>query len=202
MEIAGDEITFDLQIKLGKKDKNKDVPHLTHGIANDIKEKLCYVAKDFETEMKQFDLDKDSKEYTLPDGKSVITVGNEQFLCTEMLFDPSLNDNTSDKPGIHKIIDENIKQCSQDMQSIMYSNIILAGGTTKLENIGQRLTNELTKLVDKKTKVVVESPANREYLTWIGGSILSSLMQDKTQLWMTKDEYDQSGCGLVHRKCF
>lgn len=47
----------------------------------------------------------------------------------------------------------------------------------------------------------LQSSAERKYAVWIGGSILSSLttFQD---MWVTKAEYDESGPGIVHRKCF
>ena len=36
---------------------------------------------------------------------------------------------------------------------------------------------------------------------WIGGSILASLSTFKS-MWITKDEYDEAGPSIVHRKCF
>ena len=36
---------------------------------------------------------------------------------------------------------------------------------------------------------------------WIGGSILSSLSTFQ-QMWISKQEYDESGPSIVHRKCF
>ena len=40
----------------------------------------------------------------------------------------------------------------------------------------------------------------RQYSVWTGGSILSSL-NTFAEMWITKEEYDVAGPGIVHIKC-
>merc|ERR1711981_924086 len=59
-------------------------------IVRDIKEKLTYVALDFDAEMKKFEESSEGeKMYELPDGRT-LKVANQRFRCPEVLFEPSL----------------------------------------------------------------------------------------------------------------
>ena len=67
--------------------------------------------------------------------------------------------------------------------------------------IADRMQKELTALSPASMKVKIVAPPERKYSVWIGGSILASLSTFQN-LWCSKQEYDESGPGIVHRSTY
>ncbi|KAM7203400.1 Actin/actin-like protein [Naviculisporaceae sp. PSN 640] len=138
------------------------------------------------------------KSYELPDGQ-VVTVGNERFRAPEALFQPSLIGLESG--GVHVTTFNSIMKCDPDVRPDLFGNIVMTGGSSMYPGITDRMQKELTALAPRSMKVKIIAPPERKYSCWIGGSILASLSTFQ-QLWISKQEYDECGPSIVHRKCF
>jgi actin beta/gamma 1 len=168
-------------------------------IVGKIKEKVCFVSQDLEADKKKAAESTElSESYELPDGQ-VVQVNTPRFMAPEAMFKPDLI-KADETKGIHQLSYETIQECDQDIRTELYSNVILSGGSTMYQGLPDRLEKELDKLCPRAGQVKVIAGQDRYYSVWTGGSTLSSLTTFESQ-WITKEEYDENGPEIVHRKC-
>mmetsp|Transcript_33295 Transcript_33295/g.87622 ORF Transcript_33295/g.87622 Transcript_33295/m.87622 type:complete len:429 (+) Transcript_33295:66-1352(+) len=185
----------------------------------DVKESACRCAMIAPTPAAPLDTSK--WEVELPD-RSTLDVAWERMHIPELLFDPSLlrsmpppgcdSSGVAELAGmvadncmaLPELVSETIKGCDTDVRRELWGSIIVSGGCSLLPGLTERLHGRLNEIVPQmsmKVKMIApQTPSERRFSVWIGGSILASLGSFQ-QMWMSKQEYDEAGASSVHKKC-
>ncbi|XP_028295953.1 uncharacterized protein LOC114457963 isoform X5 [Gouania willdenowi] len=169
-------------------------------IVREMKEKCCYVALDYQEELKGGTSSSRETHYTMPDGQ-IVTLGTERFRAPEILFKPELIGR--DHYGLHVGIFKSILGSDIDLRRCFLGNLVLSGGNTLLPGLPERLQAEIRSLLpaDMASAVKVSSPTNRDFSVWCGGAVLASL-SGFSSAWISQEEYEEYGPQIVFRKCF
>jgi len=196
--LAGRDLT-DWMVRILKDDNYNFETSAERETVRDMKEKLCYVAEDYEAEKAKAETDSElEKSYTLPDG-NICKFSLQRFKCPEFIFQPDLGG--KELKGVHTLTFDSIMTCDLDVRKDLYANIILSGGTTMFPGFGERLYKEIKGLAPQTMKVKVIAGPDRKYAVWRGGSTLSTL-STFAGMWVTRNDFDEFGETVVHRKCF
>ena len=159
--------------------------------------------------------------YELPDG-TILDVGVERFQLTEMLFDPtsvdlsctdmaalgySCSSSSADivQEGVARLVSNSILRCDMEVQTALLSNIVVAGGGSAVDGIPERIKLDVETVVHAnapglRIKSVSLGVAERALTAWLGGSIVASLGSFH-EMWLSRQEYDEYGPGIVDKKC-
>jgi len=165
-----------------------------------MKQKVCFVSIDPAADKEKANASTElAKNYELPDG-STVSINTPRFMAPEALFFPDLIKEGDETLGVHKMCQASINDCDMDIRRDLYQNVILSGGTTLYEGLPDRLEKELDSMAPAANMIKIIAPADRYYSVWTGASTLCSLATFESQ-WITKEEYEENGAEIVHRKC-
>jgi len=203
MDVAGQDITYQVQ-KLMQDSEGASYA-CDFRVMQQLKEKVCTVAYDYNATMKGPDLvDDELKSFELPDQK-IIKVGREvRCGAPEILFGGAGTPDPS--RSIQKICMEAINTCDLDFRKDLIRGLVVAGGTSMLPGLAPRLRTELSNLlpVEMSEDVDICVDSQRRYAAWIGGSMFASL-STFDQVAISKQEYEEGKAdvrSLVARKTF
>lgn len=164
---------------------------------NSAKDSLCFVALDLPEERHIADKTHlTSRTFRLPD-KTEIFANHERFLAPEILFQPKFcGDICSDSLGISELIIDSINSSPIDLRSSLFRSIILAGGTTLINNFPQRVAQDL--LLSGPNKVYVDACPDRMFSAFRGGCVMGSL--NNPDWWISKSQYEEKGFPAVFKQ--
>jgi len=130
--------------------------------------------------------------------------GVERFRICEPLFDPSgLRGVGTTMLGVGHLVTTSVGMCDVDLRPSLYGNLIVTGGNSLLQGFSERLNRDLSAKTPPSMRLKLVSATGtqeRRNGAWIGGSILASLGSFQ-QLWISKQEYEESGKSQIERKC-
>ena len=163
-------------------------------LISEIKEKLCVLKPDSKFKPREGDF----KNHPLPDD-SIVRLSTERYSIPEAIFDPKRIGLEQD--GLHEIVFKSILKSNSDIRKEIFSNVVLAGGNTLFENFQGRMKNELLELAPVKTPINVIANKERQFSSWIGGSVIGNM--DTFQfLCINRKDYEDTGAKIVHYKTF
>lgn len=209
-DLGGTDVTKRLQLLLRKSGLAFSTTAEVDFVSR-MKEEVCYVSNVPTNEESDYDMGGNNNntggsgataasasakaQYQLPDGQ-VVNISNERHRASEVLFQPSLIG--SEERPIDDVLMTSILQSDMDLRSTLYSNIVLAGGSSLLPGLGDRLLYEVRQRAPERTRIRISAPPERSNSAWVGGSILASLATFKN-MWVGRNEYEEYGSSILHR---
>ena len=198
MEIAGRVLTKYMQ-KLLLEQGESFTSSAEMEIVKDIKELCAYVAADYEAENAASENSSEhDMNFELPDKRVITIKAHARMACPELLFRPSLDGKTCQ--SMQGLALDSINNSDIDVRKELAKNIILSGGSTMYKGLADRLKAEITNGLAQGSDVRIVASADRKYAVWKGGSTLASLSTFSSS-WVTKEDYEETGAAIIHRKC-
>jgi len=191
---AGKAIASELQTALLNDSNSSNIDDTT---VRYIKEKYARVAQASLDHERAAQHEPAQFSYTLPDG----TLMNVSYIehcmkpVDQVLFE-SYGDNSSIQEQIYNVV-----ECQkQEYRRDLYGKIVLAGGTSLIPGLSQRLKHELKQLVPVGYGITIIAKEDRLYSSWLGAAAMCCSTCSLLVPTVTKQEYEEKGAELCKAK--
>lgn len=121
---------------------------------------------------------------------------SERFRLAEGLFDHAML-------GAGYIASTSAGMCDVDVRPALYSSVVLTGGNSLVQGFSDRLSRDLSLRTPGSMRlkmIAANGTVERRFGAWVGGSILASIGTFQ-QMWVSMQEYQESGKVQIDRKC-
>jgi actin-related protein len=138
-----------------------------------------------------------SVEYELPDRRTItIARGDidDRFIS---------GDSEAGFRGAAVMAGESVSVCDVDVKKELYSNVLMIGGNILYGSYVEDIISKVGEMSPPNIKVKgvsVCAASERKYLSWIGGSIVTSLSSFQSY-WVGSQEWKECGAAILDRKC-
>ncbi|KAG0047486.1 Actin- protein 6 [Gryganskiella cystojenkinii] len=147
------------------------------------------------------DVNSDVEMEPIEEDEQILVMNNERFTVPEILFNPS--DIGMDQAGIPEAIVDAISCCDEEIQGMLYANVVLVGGNANLPGFKKRIVNELRQLVPSQYVVRVGVDSDPTGYAWKGGKRLASAEEFASEFrnrLVTRAEYLETGSALCESR--
>lgn len=179
-----------------------------------IKEALCFVSQDPAADLaaaRRRDAPHRA-EWLLPDGVTstwgarrapgeprgpkdpVLAVNNERFMVPEALFHPA--DIGMDEAGLAEAVAAAVAACHPHLHGLLWSNVVVAGGTAACPGFRDRLEAELRPLVPDDYELGVFLAEEPALAAWRGGAALAAAPEFAAAA-VTREEWVRRGAAAA-----
>lgn len=197
-------------------------------LLNVVKQRACYVSQHFSDDLEECQMRKTKSQsrlvYALPDFRTsrlgcvvedaksplkspvkitensqLLTLTNERFTIPEALFQPNILG--IDQCGVPEAALQSVQACPPDVQNLLFANVVLTGGTSKLPGLADRMYTELQKNALHGSVLRVGQSEKPIPYAWEGGrQLFNNHAEALKDLRITKQEYDESGPNICLKK--
>ncbi|KAK2639968.1 hypothetical protein Ddye_027763 [Dipteronia dyeriana] len=151
-----------------------------------LKEKLCYVAADYETEKL-----KETQASMEVSGEGLFILGKERFQTGEILFQPRMAGVQT--MGLIQAVALCMDHCydAELGDDSWFKTVVLAGGTACIPGLAERLEKELHEFLPAPISdgIRVIPPPNGADTAWFGAKLISNISSFPRSWCMTKKQF-------------